>query len=81
MPALGIEVLAEDDRQLDEQLVPQIRSAPILRRQAPMLCDLTMLGRMQSIEVNPLPLRVNLPTAKQQAQKKSTMRVTSLSRS
>ena len=69
VPALGIEVLAENDRQLDEQLVPQIRSA-LLRRKAPeSLRDLTMLGRMQSITVDSLPLRVNLPTAKQQAQK------------
>ena len=69
VPALGIEVLAENERQLGEQLVPQIRSALARRKSAQSLRDLVLLGRTRELRIKPLRLRVNLPTLKQAAQK------------
>jgi ATP-dependent Clp protease ATP-binding subunit ClpC len=64
VPALGIEVLAENERQLAEQLEPQIRSALARHRSAESLRHLVMLGRVERVEVKPLRLRVKLPTLK-----------------
>ena len=69
VPALGIEVLAESDKQLAEQLVPQIRSALARRKSAESLRDLVWLGQVRDLRVKPLPLKVKLPTLKQAAQK------------
>jgi ATP-dependent Clp protease ATP-binding subunit ClpC len=69
VPALGIEVLAESEKQLAEQLVPQIRSALARRKSAESLRDLVWLGQVRDLRVKPLPLKVKLPTLKQAAQK------------
>ena len=69
VPALGIEVLAEGQKQLAEQLVPQIRSALSRRKSAESLRDLVWLGQSRDLRVKPLPLKVKLPTLKQAAQK------------
>jgi ATP-dependent Clp protease ATP-binding subunit ClpC len=69
VPAMGIEVLAENERQLAEQLVPQIRSALARRKSAESLRDLVWLGQVRDLRVKPLPLKVKLPTLKQAAQK------------
>lgn len=68
VPALGIEVLAEDERQLAEQLEPQIRSALARHKSAESLRDLVMLGRVERVEVKPLRLRLKLPTLKAAAE-------------
>jgi ATP-dependent Clp protease ATP-binding subunit ClpC len=68
IPALGIEVLAEDQRQIDEQLVPQIRSALARRKSAASLRDLVMLGNVKQLQVKRLRIKVKLPTLKQAAQ-------------
>ena len=67
VPALGIEVLAEDERQLNEQLEPQIRSALARCKTAESLRSLVMLDRIRRVRIQPLRLRIKLPTLKQAA--------------
>jgi ATP-dependent Clp protease ATP-binding subunit ClpC len=68
VPALGIEVLAEDERQLTEQLEPQIRSALARCKTAESLRSLVMLGRIRALRIQPLRLRIKLPSLKQAAE-------------
>ena len=68
VPALGIEVLADNEQQLAEQLGPQIRSALARRRSAESLRDLVMLANVRRLDVRPLTVAVKLPTLKQAAQ-------------
>jgi ATP-dependent Clp protease ATP-binding subunit ClpC len=67
VPALGIEVLAEDERQLNEQLEPQIRSALARCKTSESLRSLVMLDRIRRVRIHPLRLRIKLPTLKQAA--------------
>ncbi len=80
VPALGIEVLAEDERQLAELLPPQIRLALSRARYAHSLQDLATLGRYCELSVRPLRVKVKLPTLKEAAleQQSQAERQTSL---
>lgn len=67
VPALGIEILAENERQLAEQLEPQIRSALARCKTAESLRSLVLLDRIRQVRIQPLRLRIRLPTLKQAA--------------
>jgi ATP-dependent Clp protease ATP-binding subunit ClpC len=69
VPALAIEVLAEDERQLAEFLVPQIRSALARRKSATSVRDLVLLDGRRELQVKRMRLKVKLPTLKQAAQR------------
>lgn len=69
LPVLGIEVLAENERQLGELLVPQIRSALARRKSATSLRDLVMLDGRRELHLKRMKLAVRLPTLKQAAQR------------
>jgi ATP-dependent Clp protease ATP-binding subunit ClpC len=69
VPALEMEVLAEDERQLAELLGPQIMAALARRRSAASLPDLAWLDQFADLRVKPLALSVHLPTLKQSAQR------------
>jgi ATP-dependent Clp protease ATP-binding subunit ClpA len=67
VPALGIEVLAEDERQLAELLQPQMKLALSRTRSAHSLRDLAALARYRELQVRPLRLKIKLPTLKEAA--------------
>ena len=71
IPALQIEVLAEDERQLTELLNPQILSALARRRSAASLPDLVWLDQFRGLRAKSLLLSVKLPTLKQAAQRQA----------
>lgn len=68
VPALGIEVLAEDERQLEQLLVPEIRSALSRRKTAESVRDLVLLDNVRQLHVRPLAVQAKLKTLKQAAQ-------------
>lgn len=67
VPALGIEVLAEDDRQLSQLLVPEIRSALSRQKTAESLRALVMLDDVRQLHVRPMAVKAKLKTLKQAA--------------
>jgi ATP-dependent Clp protease ATP-binding subunit ClpA len=72
VPALGIEVLANDERQLAELLEPQLRLALSRSKANKSLHELVHLERFRELKVRPLRMRVRLPTLKEAAQRKET---------
>lgn len=70
-PALQMEILAADDEELAEQLLPQVRSALSRQKTAAKLRNLVLLERRRSLQVRPLRLKVKLPTLKQAGQQEA----------
>jgi ATP-dependent Clp protease ATP-binding subunit ClpC len=67
VPAVGIEVLADDERRLAELLEPQIKLALSRNRSSASLRGLAALDRFRKLQVRLLGLRVKLPTLKEAA--------------
>ncbi len=67
VPALGIEVLAESEAQLQEQLAPQIRNALARREADASLRALAFLTRCTRLQVHTLPLELDIRSPKQRA--------------
>lgn len=65
VPALDIEILAEDDERLETQLRPQILAELGRRQAAVSVRDLVYLERLTRATVRPLLVGVTLPTVKQ----------------
>ncbi|WP_254508669.1 AAA family ATPase [Anatilimnocola floriformis] len=69
-PALQIEILAPNEKELAAQLEPQIRSALSRQATASHLQRLVLLDHRRSLQLRPLSLQVKLPTLKQAAVEK-----------
>ena len=69
-PALQIEILAANEKELTAQLLPQVRSALSRQSTATHLRRLVLLDQRQSLDLRPLSLQVKLPTLKQAAVEK-----------
>lgn len=67
VPALGIEVLAESEAQLQAQLPPQIRNALARREADASLRALAFLTRCPRLQVQTLPLELDAHSPKQKA--------------
>ena len=67
VPALGIDVIADDEATLLAQLEPQTRAALSRRKIPGSLLALALLAEERRMRVKPLALRVNRPTLKEAA--------------
>jgi hypothetical protein len=70
VPALDVAVLAEDDRQLGDLLVPQLRATLSRMRATGSLRELAALARFRDLKIRPLTLKLKLPTLKDAAKQR-----------
>lgn len=72
VPALDIAVLAEDERQLGDLLVPQLRATLSRTRATRSLRQLSALARFRELTIRPLRLKLQQPTLKEAAKERAS---------